>query len=210
MNLELRKVHISDVCFDDECKIQDGCLYVNSKKLEDIAMQDSRIKSVNFDLARPGESVRIVPVKDVIEPRAKLEGGEAFPGLFKEDMSEVGGGITYALSGCALTTTGPIVGFQEGVIDMMGPGAQYTIYSQINHIVMVIEKKDYVDQHDHEEVVRMAGIRVAEYLGTLGFDYSEYESEFYEWGTIGEKYCEEMRKLCCLPWFLLLRLWMVP
>lgn len=190
MNLELRKVHISDVCFDDECKIQDGCLHVNSKKLEEIAMQDSRIKSVNFDLARPGESVRIVPVKDVIEPRAKLEGGEAFPGLFKEDMSEVGSGITYALSGCALTTTGPIVGFQEGVIDMMGPGAQYTIYSQINHIVMVIEKQDYVDQHDHEEVVRMAGIRVAEYLGTLGFDYSEYESEFYEWGTIGEKYNE--------------------
>ena len=35
-------------------------------------------------------------------------------------MEEGGNGITYALSGCAVTTTGPIVGFQEGVIDMMG------------------------------------------------------------------------------------------
>jgi glycine reductase len=189
MELELRKVKITDIQFGDECKVVDGCLYIDPAKLEEMVLEDSRVKSVSFDIARPGESVRIVPVKDVIEPRAKQE-GETFPGLFREDMDEVGSGVTYALDGCVVTTTGPIVGFQEGVIDMMGPGTQYTKYSELLHLVMVIEKQDHIDQHDHEVVVRLAGIKVAQFLGTLGFDQDDYEAETYQWGTIGEKYAE--------------------
>lgn len=190
MNLELRKVAITDVCFDKECKIVDGCLHIDPKKLEELVLEDSRVKSVSFDIAKPGESVRIVPVKDVVEPRAKLEGGETFPGLFREDMQEAGSGITYALTGCAVTSTGPIVGFQEGVIDMMGPATQYSIYSKLNHVVMILEKQDHIDQHDHEVVVRLAAIKVAKFLGTLAFDYEDYTTENYEWKTIGEKYAE--------------------
>ena len=190
MNLELRKIAIKDIHFGDEEKIVDGCLYVDPKKLEELVLEDSRVKSVSFDIARPGESVRIVPVKDVIEPRAKLEGGEVFPGLFHEDMQEAGSGITYALTGCAVTSTGPIVGFQEGVIDMSGPMTDYTIYSQLNHLVMIIEKQDNVDQHDHETVVRLAGIKVANYVGKIGFGCEDYVAENYEWKSIGEKYAE--------------------
>ena len=190
MNLELRKIAIKDIQFGDEEKIVDGCLYVDPKKLEELVLEDSRVKSVSFDIARPGESVRIVPVKDVIEPRAKLEGGEVFPGLFHEDMQEAGSGITYALTGCAVTSTGPIVGFQEGVIDMSGPMTDYTIYSQLNHLVMIIEKQDNVDQHDHETVVRLAGIKVANYVGKIGFGCEDYVAENYEWKSIGEKYAE--------------------
>jgi len=189
MNLELRKIAIKDIQFGEE-KIVDGCLYVDPKKLEELVLEDSRVKSVSFDIARPGESTRIVPVKDVIEPRAKLEGGECFPGLFREDMQEAGSGITYALSGCAVTTTGPIVGFQEGVIDMSGPMTDYTIYSSLCHLVMIIEKQDNVDQHDHEAVVRFAGIKVANYVAKLGFNCEDYTSENYEWKSIGEKYAE--------------------
>ena len=190
MNLELRKVAITDVCFDKECKIVDGCLHIDPKKLEELVLEDSRVKSVSFDIAKPGESVRIVPVKDVVEPRAKLEGGETFPGLFREDMQEAGSGITYALTGCAVTSTGPIVGFQEGVIDMMGPATQYSIYSKLNHVVMILEKQDHIDQHDHEVVVRLAAIKVAKFLGTLAFDCKDYTTENYEWKSIGEKYAE--------------------
>jgi sarcosine reductase len=189
MELELRKIKITDIQFADECKIDNGCLYVNPQELENLALEDKRVKSVSFDIARPGESVRIVPVKDLIEPRAKKE-GETFPGLFREDMDQAGSGITYALDGCSVTTTGPIVGFQEGVIDMMGPGAEYTIYSKLNHLVMILEKQDYVDQHEHEELVRLAGIKIARFLGSLAFDHEEYETETYEWGNIGEKFME--------------------
>lgn len=190
MNLELRKVAITDIRMDTKCEIADGCLHIDPKQLEDLILEDRRIKSVQLDIARPGESVRMVPVKDVIQPRAKLTGGDTFPGLFREDMEEAGSGITYALSGCAVTTTGPIVGFQEGVIDMTGPGAEYTIYSQLCHVVLVIEKQDHVDQHDHEAVVRLAGIKAAKLLGALAFDCKDYTSERYEWPSIGERYAQ--------------------
>ncbi len=189
MNLELRKVAIRDIQFSQENKIIDGCLHVNPDTLEELVLEDARVKSVSFDIARPGESTRIVPVKDVIEPRAKVD-GETFPGLFREDMQEAGEGTTYCLEGMAVTSTGPIVGFQEGVIDMMGPGTEYTIYSQLCHLCMIIEKQDYVDQHDHEVVVRLAGIKVAKYLATLAFEYEDYRTENYEWKSIGEKYAE--------------------
>ena len=49
MKLELRKIAIKDVCFDKECKIVDGCLHVDPAKLEDLVLEDSRVKSVSFD-----------------------------------------------------------------------------------------------------------------------------------------------------------------
>ena len=141
--LELRKIQIRDIVISDRDRIEDGILYFNPESLAQVIKEDKRIKKVSFDIARPGESVRIVPVKDVIEPRAKVE-GETFGGTFGEQMDELGRGITYVLSGCALVSTGPIVGFQEGIIDMSGPGAQYSIFSKLNNIVMVIEKENNV------------------------------------------------------------------
>ncbi|WP_326906568.1 glycine/sarcosine/betaine reductase component B subunit [Sedimentibacter sp. MB31-C6] len=189
MNLELRKIFIKDVIFKDENKIENDILYVNADLLSEFIKEDKRIKDVSFDIARPGESVRILPVKDVIEPRAKLD-GEIFSGLFKEQVEEAGKGITYVLSGCAIVTTGPIVGFQEGLIDMSGPGAKYSIFSKLINIVMDITKEDFVDPHEHEEVVRLAGIKAAQYVGKIGLSYKNYEVERYEWKSIGEKYAE--------------------
>ena len=54
----------------------------------------------------PGESVRIIPVKDVVEPRWKIEGkGQVFPGMLS-DVETVGEGKTLVLSGAAVVTDG--------------------------------------------------------------------------------------------------------
>ena len=66
-----------------------------------------------------------------------MEGGDVFPGLLSEEVLPAGKGITYALKGCVVTTTGPIVGFQEGLIDMTGPGADFSIFSKYINIVAV-------------------------------------------------------------------------
>ena len=105
-----------------------------------------------------------------------------------ETMEQVGTGVTYVLKGCAVVTTGPIVGFQEGLIDMSGPGAEYTIFSKLNNLVMHITKASQVDPHEHEEVVRLAGIKVAHYLGKLGLACGEYDCERYDWPPIGERF----------------------
>lgn len=87
---------------------------------------------LTWNSARPGESVRIAPVKDVIEPRVKVSGGGGiFPGVISK-VGQVGQGRTHALKGAVVITSGRIVGFQEGIIDMSGETAKYTPFSKTN------------------------------------------------------------------------------
>lgn len=186
MKLEMGYIHITDIQFADESKVQDGILYVSKEELTKVALEDEHLKTAEFDIAKPGESVRITPVKDVIEPRVKVEGncGE-FPGVVSK-VDTVGSGKTYALKGMAVVTAGPIVGFQEGVIDMTGPGADYTPFSKTLNLVMVLEPVDGIKQHDYERAVRMAGFRVASYVGELARDLTPDETEVFETCTIKE------------------------
>ena len=118
MRLEMGNIYIKDIQFADTSKIEDGILYVDKGAVKAVALEDEHIKTVTFDIAKPGESVRITPVKDVIEPRVKVEGkGGVFPGIISK-VDTVGSGKTYALKGMAVVTAGRIVGFQEGIIDM--------------------------------------------------------------------------------------------
>ena len=71
MKLELGYINITDIQFADVSKVEDGVLYVNTKELEELVLEDEHIKAVEFDIAKPGDSIRITPVKDVIEPRVK-------------------------------------------------------------------------------------------------------------------------------------------
>ncbi len=168
MKLELGKIKINDLQFADETKVDSGVLYVNKDELISILKKDDRITSIELEIVHPGDSVRIIPVKDVIEPRVKVEGpGGVFPGFMaSEEM--VGSGRTHALQGAAIVTTGKIVGFQEGIIDMSGPGAEYTPFSSLHNLVMTCDVDQELKQHEHEEVLRMAGLKAAKYLGEAG------------------------------------------
>ena len=73
VRLEVGHIFIKDIQFGAESKIEDGVLYVSEEAVKEVVLEDEHIKSVKFDnseIARE-ESVRITPVKDVIEPRVK-------------------------------------------------------------------------------------------------------------------------------------------
>lgn len=180
MRLEIGNINIKDVQFGDKTKVENGILFVNKEELIAAISDDENIKSVDVELARPGESVRITPVKDVVEPRVKVEGpGGIFPGVLAK-VDEVGSGRTNVLKGAAVVTTGKVVAFQEGIIDMTGPGADYTPFSKTNNIVLVIQPKDGLKQHDHERTVRFAGLKAAAYLGEAGRNVEADEVKVYE------------------------------
>ncbi|RKD29101.1 glycine/sarcosine/betaine reductase component B subunit [Thermohalobacter berrensis] len=180
MRLELGKINIKDVQFGSETKVENGVLYVNKEELITLISEDENLKSVDVELAKPGESVRIMPVKDVIEPRVKVEGpGGIFPGVLSK-VDTVGTGRTNVLKGAAVVTTGKIVGFQEGIIDMSGPGADYTPFSKLNNVVLVCEPKDGLKQHEHEAAVRLAGLKAAKYLGEAAKNVEPDEVKTYE------------------------------
>ena len=180
MKLELGYIFIKDIQFADVSKVENGVLYVNKKELVDLVMEDAVVASVDFDIAKPGESVRITPVKDVIEPRVKVSGtGNVFPGTLNK-VETVGNGKTNVLKGAAVVTTGKIVGFQEGIIDMCGEGAKYSPFSETNNLVMIINPVDGTKQHEHEKTIRMAGLKVAAHLGKLGKALTPDEVQTFE------------------------------
>jgi len=186
MRLELGIIKIKDVQFGEETIIKNGTLYVDKSELIAQALQDDRLSGADVELARPGEEVRIIPVKDVIEPRVKVSGsGELFPGTVGK-MGTVGSGRTNVLRGAAVATVGRIVGYQEGFIDMTGPGAQYSPFSQTNNVVLVLRPIDGLAPHAYEEAVRLAGLRAAAYLGKACKDVAPDELEVYELSPVAD------------------------
>ena len=106
MKLELGFIQIKDIQFSNECAVKDGVLYVNADDVKAFVYDNddvkSYIESIELDIAKPGESVRITPVKDVIEPRVKVEGpGGVFPGVISK-VDTVGSGKTHVLKGMAV------------------------------------------------------------------------------------------------------------
>ena len=199
MKLELGFIQIRDIQFSKECKVESGTLYVNADEVKDFIFQDDDVKAcvkaAHFDIAKPGESVRITPVKDVIEPRVKVEGpGGEFPGVIAK-VDTVGSGKTHVLRGMAIVTAGKIVGFQEGIIDMSGPGADYTPFSKLLNLVLVCEPVEGVRQHEYEHAVRIAGLRAATFVGELGRSLTPDETQEFE--TYGIK--EGIEKFPDLP-----------
>ena len=180
MKLTIGNIMITDVVLGDVSKVEKSTLYVNTAELEALIKADERIAAVCFDVAKPGESTRITPVKDVIEPRTKVEGaGGIFPGVVAK-VATVGSGVTHVLKGMAVVTCGKIVGFQEGIIDMSGLGAEYTPFSKTVNLVLNFTPIDGIAPHDYEHALRMAGLKTATYLGDLAKNVKPDEEIVHE------------------------------
>jgi glycine reductase complex component B subunit alpha and beta len=186
LKLELGYIFIKDIQFAEVSKVENGTLYVNKEEVKKIILEDQNFISAEVELAKPGESIRIMPVKDVIEPRVKVDGpGGIFPGMVNK-VETVGSGKTNVLKGAAVVTTGKIVGFQEGIIDMTGTGSEYTPFSKLNNLVLVCEPKEGLKQHEHEKALRFAGYKVALYLGELARSLTPDETETFETLSVTE------------------------
>ncbi|MBM7561653.1 glycine/sarcosine/betaine reductase component B subunit [Fusibacter tunisiensis] len=186
MRLEIGNIMIKDIQFASKTEVKASTLYIDKDALISAVSGDDRLKSIDVELVRPGESVRITPVKDVVEPRVKVSGGGGiFPG-FLSKVDTVGEGRTHVLKGAAVVTTGKIVGFQEGIVDMTGPGADYTPFSKTLNVVVIAEPKEGIKQHEHEEAVRMVGFKAAKYLGEAGRDVEPDSVDVYETKPIFE------------------------
>lgn len=186
MKLERRKVKISDVVFGDKNAVVGEQLVLNRDELVGFIKGLENITDVQVDVAKPGEKTRIIPVKDVIEPRVKVEGVPGFAGVTTQ-TGQLGNGAYNVLDGVAVMTIGDIVGFQEGVVDMWGEGAKWTPFSKTLNIVVDLTVPETLKPHEHEKTVRMAGLRTAEYIGEIARTAPVTEVETFEVGNIDEE-----------------------
>ena len=181
MKLELGIIPIEDMKFASKTSVNGKTLEINKDEIIALIKEDPLVVNVELDIAKPGESVRIIPVKDVLEPRCKVSGtGKIFPGFFTGEEATVGEGRTHVLKGAAVVTTGTVVGFQEGIIDMTGPGAEYTPFSKTYNLVVNCKVQDDVTRAIKEKTLRLMGLKVARYLGEAGRDVKPTSVETYE------------------------------
>ncbi|MDY4561296.1 MAG: glycine/sarcosine/betaine reductase component B subunit [Peptostreptococcus porci] len=186
MKLELRKIQINNVEFGNETKVDGTTLFIDKASLIEELKKVPNVKEIKIDIAKPGEKTRIIPVKDVIQPRFKVEGASGFAGV-TSDVAQLGNGIANVLEGVAVVTIGDIVGFQEGIIDMWGEGAKWTPFSKTNNIVVDISVIDELTPHEHEETCRIIGLKTSELVGLAAKGLTSDEVEVYEMGDNDEE-----------------------
>ena len=132
---------------------------------------DPSTPDLSLRIARPGDSTRINGILDVIEPRSKEpdNSGTTFPGIGAEP-APIGVGRTHALRGVTVMPVGRLPDGretfvqQDSLIDMTDPGARYSPFSSVPHLV--VEFADVLDGSDDDPVAarRLAAIRIARFL----------------------------------------------
>ena len=188
---EVRKVR-----FGNESHLKNGILTVHAAEMETLVRSDPRVRDVKFNLAEPGSRTRIIRIIDVIEPRHKVEGpGVSFPG-FLGPPRLTGEGTTHRLAGVNVVTTGTYgdwAGAESGlrttrehVIDMTGPGASYSPFSGAWNLVVEVSGEDGLSVDAIDEMIRLAGLRVAGFLGALSAKGVPDYTEKYELGPVGQ------------------------
>lgn len=170
MKLEIGNFYVKDVLFGKETSYKDGVITINKDDAIAFIKEDEHITEVDIEIAKPGENVRIVPVKEAVEPRVRPDGRSTFPGVTGE-LEACGSGRIHALKGVSVLGVGMHYGsFGDGLIDMGGEGAKYTLFSQLINICIVAdtdEEFERFEQQKKNRAIRWATHRFAEYLGNI-------------------------------------------
>ncbi|WP_346962041.1 glycine/sarcosine/betaine reductase component B subunit [Clostridium sp.] len=183
MKLEIGNFYVEDIVFGEKTEFDQGILTINKKEALDFVLEDKHIIEADLFIVKPGDNVRLMPVKEAIEPRVKLNGDPLFPG-YTGDLVKAGDGRTHALKNCSLLVVGKHWGgFQDGLIDMSGEGAKYTYYSQLKNIVLVADTDEEFEKREQQKknkALREAGHKLAEFIGSVVKDLEPEEIEEYE------------------------------
>jgi len=197
VKLELGNFHVEDIEFGNETTFNDGLLTIDKEEALEVVYKDEHITEADLKIVKPGDMVRLVPVKEAIEPRYREEGGPVFPGV-TGDLMQAGDGRTLAMKDMSVLVVGKHWGgFQDGLIDMGGEGAKYTYFSQLKNVVLVADTDEDFEKHEQQKknrALRWAGMRLSEYLGKALKDKEPDEVETYTLDPITKR-SEEVSEL---------------
>lgn len=185
MKLEIGNFYVRDIVFGDRLSYQDGVLTIQKEEALEFIKQDDRITEAELYIVKPGDKVRLCPVKEAIEPRVRPDGRSAFPG-YTGDLAPAGSGVTHALKNCSVLVAGRHWGgFQDGLIDMSGEGQKYTLFGQFNNLVLVADTNEEFEKREQQkknDALRRAGHRLAEYVAGCVKELVPEETEVFELG----------------------------
>ncbi|MGE5819070.1 MAG: glycine/sarcosine/betaine reductase component B subunit [Deltaproteobacteria bacterium] len=178
MRLEMAEFPVTDIRLGTKFRYHSGNLEVDAEELKEFVLQDKRIKEARIEIVVPGEKVRVTGVRDVVEPRVKVDGkGQVFPGILGP-VIRVGEGRTNRLSGMAVVAAAEYEGIirsgtdmeRSAILDMWGPGAEASRFSALVNLVLTIKLIEGLAELEAHTVIQQAELGVAKRLAeaTLG------------------------------------------
>ena len=196
MELELLDFHIDDIQWGDRTSLVGGQLTVNVAEIQNQIKDLARNINVAMELARRGESKRIVHVLDSMLPIDKLDDeARTFPGI-DVPARLIGTGQTQRLRNVLVTIAGtfphveamtPIEKPREGVIDMAGVGAQYSHGSDYFHLILTLEGEPAISNLAFDQALRTIGVRIARYLARAAKGATAPERKKLHLGPVQKK-----------------------
>ncbi|MCZ6748483.1 MAG: hypothetical protein O7D96_04260, partial [SAR324 cluster bacterium] len=187
MRLEIGTFPVREARFGRETRYRGGVLEVDRAALIQAVRKDSRIAEVELEFAYPGESVRIWPMRDVIEPRIKVEGpGVTYPGACGRAITTVGSGRTHRLSGMGIVEVSSVNwhdaggDFVETFLDMSGRYGQMYPYAKLNLLCLVVEADTALGIEAQNDAVHKAALTVNDRVAAAVRELEPPESETFE------------------------------
>ena len=187
LRLELGTFPVEDVAFGPATRWSDGRLEVDRDEIVTAIRRDPRVLSAEIELLRPRESVRVVNVRDLIEPRVKVEGpGVCYPGICGRPNQTVGEGRTHRLAGVAVVESADAVmyegndGWLDRWIDMDGPVAEAAPTGRLLNLALVLRIAPGLVAQERSEAAHRAALELADRLAGATVGLTPPELATYE------------------------------
>jgi glycine reductase len=191
MHLEVGTFPVTRVSFGGRTHYDNGHLEVDRSAVLDAVYRDPRIASADLEVAYPGESVRIWPVRDVIEPRIKVDGpGTVYPGVCGRPITTVGQGRTHRLAGMVIAEVSSVNWHDAGgdyveiYVDMSGPWADMLPHSKLIHLCLVVEPDAGLGNEAQNEAVHKAALVVNDHIAAATRDVTPPQREVFTLGPV--------------------------
>ena len=171
MRLEIGSIDVTDIVFETGApRLQRGVLRVDRHALEQHLADDTLLQGVSVDIARPGESVRIIHALDAVEPRVRVQGrGSSFPG-FIGPPETAGRGRLHRLANVAVIQTVDEfwvhdgLSIKEAIVDMSGAGAAYSPFGATLNLVVSCRFAPETGFRERTDAATRASLRAAAWV----------------------------------------------
>ena len=182
---------VKDACFGAHTEWKDGVLTISKEELQaEVAPLLKAVKSVDFELVKPGENARIIHLLDTLQPMFKVEGeGTQYSGYFSDPLM-VGEGTTNLLRGLTVmesaalpwdesSASSGLLYPRDAIMDMTGPIAGITPFAQTINMVILYELEEGKSSIEYDNEIRSIGVKIASFLGEATKDQTPDESEVF-------------------------------
>ena len=207
MRLEIATFPVRNLDWASRSRFHDGQLELCREEILDLVLADPHIEAATTEIARPGDSTRIINFTDKIEPRVKVNGpGTTYPGILGRSTDRVGTGRTHRVGGMAVIECVDVTGVKETVagesrawargeeqrvgveapagisdrfVDMSGLGA-VTPYSSLFNLCLVVRPSPNTNAEEQHVAAKAGAMRVADRISGMIKDSEPHVVEVFD------------------------------